>query len=855
MKFFESFFNKERCASTVVVTMGITATIIFLLYIHLGLAPFGLASLAVSDARIQYLDFFSFYKRVLSGNESVIYSFSKGLGSSTWAVAAYYLFSPFNFLAVFFEQQDLHAFYDILVCIKLILCSGAMAYYIERRFKGSLSSLAVILLSCSYGLMQYNLEQAKNVMWLDPLCVLPFLLWEGHRLIEGRGMARFSVWATVALLYNWYMGFIVLLFTGIWLTWEYVFEKAEGKLIDRNVLIFVGRLGAAICLGVGLAGFVLVPAFTIMATGRGSIDWNSLSLSYSGSRIHFIQGFQAGAISGNKKVTLFVGSYALVGALIFYLDSNFGKTRRIWILYWLPFSLLVFYWAPFYFLFSLLKSATSYWYRYSFIFSIPMIFCTASYLSMPKSNFRNDKRNFALLLIYPAITILLSVVRPGQSQYFVFLSSFIFVVLLGYFYLHGTEYNKKSRFFRIYKAIVFVLVLVELTFNAGHVMNTFKNNDVLAYRAYVQDGVQQVQHIKENDKEIYRLHQTHPFYTQALNITANFNEPLAYGYYGISSYTSSPDNRGLAFLNRMGYAQCGENMNITTGSILSADSLLGVKYILSPVQLEGLKEVSWGRMLNDERIYQNPYMMPLAFTLKSSAVAKVPYHNDPFVYQNLLWSELLGHPVSIYKRMEYQISSSNEHTIIFALKTPADGSCLLYGNLPTSGNLEGELLINHQIRQGYSRWLAPSVFNIPQNAFPTVELHTKQKNNQVIANAQFYYLDLKEWENIYKEVENNAAQIHAFKNGKVEMDVSGQQGKLLFTSVPYDKGWQIKVNGNRVSPKLIENYLMAIPLADGDNHVVLTYQLPGFKKGILVTLLSILILIGVSPRHTHLFNS
>ena len=62
-------------------------------------------------------------------------------------------------------------------------------------------------------------------------------------------MARFSVWAAVALLSNWYMGFIVLLFTGIWLTWEYVFEKAEGKLIDRNVLIFVGRLGAAICIG------------------------------------------------------------------------------------------------------------------------------------------------------------------------------------------------------------------------------------------------------------------------------------------------------------------------------------------------------------------------------------------------------------------------------------------------------------------------------------------------------------------------------------------------------------------------------------------------------------------------------
>lgn len=257
---------------TIIAAMGITACIIFLLYKYLQMAPFGNGSLAVHDARIQYLDFFSFYRNALIGEESIVYSFSKGLGSNTWAVAAYYLFSPFNLLVVFFKQQDLHAFYDILVWVKLTLCSGAMAYYIGHRFQGKISSFVVILLASSYGLMQYNLEQAKNVMWLDPIIVLPFLLWQGHLIIEGKGIARFSLWTAVALVSNWYMGFIVLLFTGIWLTWEYVFEKYDGELNKRALFSFEGKLISAILLGIGLAGIVLVPTFTAMATGRGSID-------------------------------------------------------------------------------------------------------------------------------------------------------------------------------------------------------------------------------------------------------------------------------------------------------------------------------------------------------------------------------------------------------------------------------------------------------------------------------------------------------------------------------------------------------------------------------------------------------
>lgn len=58
------------------------------------------------DGNIQYLDFFSYFKDVLSGENSLIYTFSKTLGGSNIAVFSYYLASPFNLLIIFLKKQN-----------------------------------------------------------------------------------------------------------------------------------------------------------------------------------------------------------------------------------------------------------------------------------------------------------------------------------------------------------------------------------------------------------------------------------------------------------------------------------------------------------------------------------------------------------------------------------------------------------------------------------------------------------------------------------------------------------------------------------------------------------------------------
>lgn len=91
----------------------LTFALLCILFAVGGLAPFGSKSLAVMDADIQYLDFFSYFKDVLSGKNTIGYTFGKTLGGSNIAVFSYYLSSPFNLL-LFFSATSNCTLFSIL---------------------------------------------------------------------------------------------------------------------------------------------------------------------------------------------------------------------------------------------------------------------------------------------------------------------------------------------------------------------------------------------------------------------------------------------------------------------------------------------------------------------------------------------------------------------------------------------------------------------------------------------------------------------------------------------------------------------------------------------------------------------
>lgn len=73
------------------------------------------------------------------------------------------------------------------------------------------------------------------------------------------------------------------------------------------------------------------------------------------------------------------------------------------------------------------------------------------------------------------------------------------------------------------------------------------------------------------------------------------------------------------------------------------------------------------------------------------------------------------------------------------------------------------------------------------------------------------------------------------KNG-FRATVSRDSETLVFFSVPYDKGWSATVNGKPVEVERVNVGFMAVPVGEGESHIVFTYETEGLSLGIIITL-------------------
>ena len=63
----------------------------------------------------------------------------------------------------------------------------------------------------------------------------------------------------------------------------------------------------------------------------------------------------------------------------------------------------------------------------------------------------------------------------------------------------------------------------------------------------------------------------------------------------------------------------------------------------------------------------------------------------------------------------------------------------------------------------------------------------------------------------------------------------------MMTSIPYDRGWTVKVDGKVVGTKKIWDSLLAFPITSGEHTIEMTYLPDGFMAGLIISIFSIVI--------------
>lgn len=243
----------------------LTLVIIAMYMVYLIIAkvtPFGEKTILKSDAYQQYLNFFCYFREVLLNGKSLFMSWNLGLGNVFLTTFAYYLASPLNLLVVFFKPENMYWFVEIITLIKLILIGNFFMLFLSKSYQ--YKKWDAILFGLMYTFSCYVMSYGFHIMWLDSVYMLPIVLIFVDNYIKTKKICPYILVLAYTLFINYYIGFMVAFFSGIYyLAKYYIIEKekflSKESLIQFAKSLFKFLIGIAIAFG--LIMFLFIPSF------------------------------------------------------------------------------------------------------------------------------------------------------------------------------------------------------------------------------------------------------------------------------------------------------------------------------------------------------------------------------------------------------------------------------------------------------------------------------------------------------------------------------------------------------------------------------------------------------------------
>lgn len=602
------------------------------------------------------------------------------------------------------------------------------------------------------------------------------------------------------------------------------------------------RYVCAMLLGVMVSAVLFLPTIGALTNGpRGSLSLKDiLDFSFVGNMLSVIPKYSYGAHSDLGFASLFCGGLAIVLALSVSFNKQIKVKVKIVLGVFLFEILLCLYWHPLYLLFSLFKFVGSYNYRYSFLVEFFILFLAAYNCAYAKEK-KNIVMTGAVAIVFSILNIVLTRHYTQQEKIYACLTVAMIIVLTALYISNQLMTKQKTK--QLFLVLLLIVGSIDLGINSGLLANSLCMND-LQYTSYRKNQEKIIRNIQKDDKSNYRITQTSTRVMYEGNLTANYNEPLSYRYMSTSGYTSSPDGTQLEFLNKCGYPTYADCLTVTNTSMLGIDSLLGVKYVLTPENYTGLVKKN-NTKLNDKYTYTNPYYMPLAFTCNNfDAIKNEEGYLNPFDYQNLLFRQLFNTSKDIYKPVKYSVVKKDDSNTEINLSTTNYKNMVYYGSIPWNSESESYIYNGKNMITKYACWISPTVFHIETDSSNTQLRVESANSNFNYDNAQFYALDLSVLDQYAQTACKNKVNI-SMKNGSIDTTVKAEdEDSYLYLSVPVDDCWNVLVNNKKAEVKSFGNCLYAIKLHSGTNKITMRYYTKHQKLGIGLTTGAILFIIA-----------
>ncbi|NLA76660.1 MAG: YfhO family protein, partial [Clostridiales bacterium] len=203
-----------RNNSFIILAGFCTAIIMLVVYFCYELVPFGDRTILRMDMYHQYGPLFAELYERLAGGDSLLYSWTSGLGGSFLGNYLNYLSSPFIIVVMLFGHENIPEAIATMILLKAVFASGAFTYYIKASHKvhdATSAGFGVLYSCCGFFIAYY-----WNVMWLDAFWLFPLVILGIEKIINEGKLKLYFAALVMTLLTNYYMAYMVCIFSVIY---------------------------------------------------------------------------------------------------------------------------------------------------------------------------------------------------------------------------------------------------------------------------------------------------------------------------------------------------------------------------------------------------------------------------------------------------------------------------------------------------------------------------------------------------------------------------------------------------------------------------------------------------------------
>lgn len=832
----KDFFKKW---GFLIITVVCASVIVIAIYNLQDVAPFGGNSLLTIDFFHQYGPMLAELRnRILSG-ANLIYSFQMGMGLPFFRNFFNYLSSPFNILLLLFKHKDILMSYSIIIGLKAVASAVTMSIYLKNKLG---KNYAFIALSLLYAFCAYYTAYYWNIMWLDGMVWLPLIALGIDRLVNKNKILLYIISLSIMIFSNYFIGYMLCIFSVFYFIMNLFIESKKYNF--KMYLKKIASFGGASLIAGGLCALFLIPLFLGLKEISATSDTIPTSQYYAFTLKEFLFNHFTGVGSTVLKSgitcapNISVGVISIALLLLFIINPKINIRVKIGYLLFLLFMCISFRWAFADFIWHAFHVPNDLPYRYSFIYSFILIVISAYSIK----NIKSIKPAlvgcaYVISLIFITLMKIMNFENITNDMiivnYIVITIYFLCYIMIVYF----KNWEKWAISFMILTASLECVMVVN---NNWHI-----DQSIQSFYADYKDTKKALNYIKDNDSDFYRL--------ERLSMLT-FNDPSWYGYNGQVTFSSMEYENMAILQHALGMPGNEINSYYYMQNTPIYDLMFDIKYLLG----YSVDEARYSKFYReDSMVYKFKNTAGLMFKVNNDVRNWKPNYENAIKNQNEFIEKASGIN-NVLESIEFDkkevVFEDDNHVIVkYSLLNYGDNYYMYFNKsyscdfVYTNGTLYN-FNDDYSYVNDYGQFNIYSYKNYNENFI--INNKTTEHNIEVYIgysyydeyvdnDLELYRLNIKNFDDVYNYFLNNKLDIVEFKEKYIKAKGNYNEKAFIYTSIPYDNGWNIYIDGKKIDTEMVGNALLAFEVPSGSHDIEFKYKIPYFNIGMIISLISL----------------